>query len=166
MTHWRSVVASAAWPICELEGRRLLNHKRSTSALGGTTHSVGWGRQNYRPGQKRGDKTDYAEYTVLMFEYLANYEAKPQSPPVSLRSLVEKVWPRKRTTQGAWGAWTCTQTVGALQAVATMSQSKAGLISYGDAEISRATAGRSSAMSLRSAAGRQRTTWRSPPPGC
>merc|ERR1711865_515701 len=39
--------------------------------MGGTTHDVGWGRRNYHPGQKKGDQTDYGEYTILMLEYLA-----------------------------------------------------------------------------------------------
>jgi ADP-ribosylglycohydrolase len=99
--------------------------------LGGTTHGVGWGRMNYHPGQKKGDQTDYGEYTLLMLDYLA----ENPTPPVDLKKLVP-MW-EKRLEK--WGAWKCTQTKQALQKV----KSGASLSSLG---------GPSNAMSLRSAA--------------
>merc|ERR1719163_498212 len=52
--------------------------------MGGTTHGVGWGRQNYHPGQKKGDQTDYGEYSMLMLEYLASRPEKSTTKPVKL----------------------------------------------------------------------------------
>jgi len=100
--------------------------------LGGTTHGVGWGRMNYHPGQKKGDQTDYGEYTLLMLDYLAEHPA----PPVSLKKLVP-MWQKR--LESNWGAWKCTQTKQALQKV----KSGASLSTLG---------GPSNAMSLRSAA--------------
>jgi len=99
--------------------------------MGGTTHGVGWGRQKYHPGQKKGDQTDYGEYTLLMLDYLVE---NPQ-PPVNLAKLVP-MWQERLKK---WGAWKCTQTKQALQKV----QSKTPYEKLG---------GPSNAMSLRSAA--------------
>ena len=35
---------------------------------------------NYHPGQKKGDQTDYGEYTLLMLDYLAEHPAPPVPP--------------------------------------------------------------------------------------
>lgn len=84
-------------------------------SMGGTTHGVGWGRQNYHPGQKAGDQTDYGEYNMLMLEYLASRPEKSAAKPVKLKTLVP-FW-QKRLSSDSWGAWRCTQTRQTLQQV-------------------------------------------------
>jgi len=81
--------------------------------MGGTTHGVGWGRRNYHPGQKKGDQTDYGEYTILMLEYLAS--RKSQAGRVDLKELIP-VWQRR--VGNNWGAWVCSQTKQTMQQVA------------------------------------------------
>merc|ERR1711865_786874 len=56
--------------------------------------TIGWGRRNYHPGQKKGDQTDYGEYTILMLEYLAS--RKSQAGRVDLKELIP-VWHRRVT---------------------------------------------------------------------
>merc|ERR1719253_2391963 len=52
-------------------GKQIESFMAPGENMGGTTHGVGWGRMNYHPGQKKGDQTDYGEYTLLMLDYLA-----------------------------------------------------------------------------------------------
>merc|ERR1712166_378572 len=78
--------------------------------MGGTTHGVGWGRRNYHPGQKKGDQTDYGEYSILMLEYLAS--RKTQTGRVNLDELLP-IWHRRVTNN--WGAWVCSQTKQTMQ---------------------------------------------------
>lgn len=84
-------------------------------SMGGTTHGVGWGRQNYHPGQKAGDQTDYGEYSMLMLEYLASRPEKSATKPVKLKTLVP-FW-QKRLSSDSWGAWRCSQTRQTMQQV-------------------------------------------------
>eukprot|EP00927_Polykrikos_kofoidii_P007455 TRINITY_DN1305_c0_g1_i8.p1 TRINITY_DN1305_c0_g1~~TRINITY_DN1305_c0_g1_i8.p1 ORF type:complete len:379 (-),score=76.79 TRINITY_DN1305_c0_g1_i8:339-1475(-) len=104
--------------------------------MGGSTHGIGWGRRQYHPGQKKGDQTDYGEYTILMLEYLTKYH-KDSTHRVDLQQLLP-VW-RKRIEKG-WGAWICTQSRQALQ-----------MVQQGITDPTR-LGGHSNAMSLRSAA--------------
>jgi|LauGreDrversion2_5_1035112.scaffolds.fasta_scaffold63898_1 ADP-ribosylglycohydrolase len=103
--------------------------------MGGTTHGVGWGRRNYHPGQKKGDQTDYGEYTLLMLEHAATREHKGGA--ISLDALIPQ-W-KSRMSSGTWGAWMCTQTKQTLQQV------EAGM-------PHRSLGGQSNAMAVRSAA--------------
>ena len=103
--------------------------------MGGTTHGVGWGRRNYHPGQKKGDQTDYGEYTLLMLEHAATREHKGGA--ISLDALIPQ-W-KSRMSSGTWGAWMCTQTKQTLQQV------EAG-------KPHRSLGGLSNAMAVRSAA--------------
>lgn len=76
--------------------------------MGGTTHGVGWGRQNYHPGQKAGDQTDYGEYNVLVLEHFAarQKDGKPDSSRIVLKDFIEH-W-KSRFFSESWGAWRCT----------------------------------------------------------
>lgn len=104
--------------------------------MGGTTHGVGWGRRNYHPGQKKGDQTDYGEYTILMLEYLSG--RKSVSKRVDLKELIP-IWQKRLTNN--WGAWKCSQTKTTLQQVAQGAPPKTS-----------ALGGHSNAMGVRSAA--------------
>lgn len=99
--------------------------------MGGTTHGIGWGRRNYHPGQKKGDQTDYGEYSVLMLEYFAEHPG-----PVDMKKLLP-MW--KKRLDKNWGAWKCTQT-------------KQALDKYSRGGATTGLGGHSNAMSLRSAA--------------
>jgi ADP-ribosylglycohydrolase len=87
--------------------------------MGGTTHGVGWGRQNFHPGQKVGDQTDYGEYNILMLEFLSGRVNKKS--PIDLSELIP-VW--KARVSKNWGAWLCTQTKLTFQQVAQGEQHK------------------------------------------
>lgn len=83
--------------------------------MGGTTHGVGWGRQNYHPGQKAGDQTDYGEYNLVTLEYLAQRQSGDTSR-MSLDGLLLH-W-KSRISSPSWGAWRCTQSKQTLQQLA------------------------------------------------
>lgn len=107
--------------------------------MGGTTHGVGWGRRQYHPGQKKGDNTDYGLYNELVLEYLSGKKKASESKVIDLKDFVPNYW-KPRLTSNSWGAWRCTQTQQALQAV------QGGRTDYEN------LGGRSNAMSLRTAA--------------
>lgn len=79
--------------------------------MGGETHGIGWGAQNYHPGTVAGDQTDYGEYNVLILEYLAslyksNSNSNSNEEPFDLKGLLPH-WQKRLQT---WKQWICTQT--------------------------------------------------------
>jgi ADP-ribosylglycohydrolase len=81
--------------------------------MGGETHGIGWGSQNYHPGTVAGDQTDYGEYNVLILEYLATTASNPH--PFNVQELIP-IWKNRLETN--WKQWMCTQTKTAYQQVA------------------------------------------------
>lgn len=73
--------------------------------MGGTTHGIGWGEQNYHPGKVAGGTTDYGDYNILILEHLATI-----SEPI--RSFdVQKILPHwMNRLEHSWGSWICTMT--------------------------------------------------------
>ena len=54
--------------------------------MGGETHGIGWGKQNYHPGKKAGGTTDYGDYNILILEHLASLAKKDEM--FTLESLI------------------------------------------------------------------------------
>jgi ADP-ribosylglycohydrolase len=81
--------------------------------MGGETHGIGWGSQNYHPGTVAGDQTDYGEYNVLILEYLATTASNPR--PFNVEELIP-IWKQRLETN--FKQWKCTQTKKAYQQVA------------------------------------------------
>ena len=72
--------------------------------MGGETHGIGWGSQNYHKGTVAGDQTDYGEYNVLILEHLARITPGD----FTVGSLLPE-W-KHRLMGGEWKQWVCTQT--------------------------------------------------------
>lgn len=79
--------------------------------MGGTTHGIGWGRNNYHQGQKAGDQTDCGLYNLLVLEHLATRSNK--KAPIDLKEFIP-VWQRTLTSP-SWGAWRDSMTKQTLQ---------------------------------------------------
>jgi ADP-ribosylglycohydrolase len=118
-------------------GKPLETYMAPGEQMGGSTHGVGWGRRNYHPGQKKGDNTDYGLYNELVLEYLSARK-NPTSEEVDLEDFVPNFW-MPRIGGESWGAWRCTQSKQAFQAV------------QGGRKDFDNIGGHSNAMSLRSA---------------
>lgn len=73
--------------------------------MGGQTHGIGWGAQNYHPGKKAGGTTDYGDYNILFLEHLAATANPPR--PVSVAALIPH-WMNR--LESGWGSWICTMT--------------------------------------------------------
>jgi len=73
--------------------------------MGGETHGIGWGQQNYHPGKKAGGTTDYGDYNILVLEYLAAISETPRA--FSVANLIPH-W--KKRLENGWGSWICTMT--------------------------------------------------------
>jgi len=73
--------------------------------MGGQTHGIGWGKQNYHPGKKAGGTTDYGDYNILVLEHLSQL-AKSNSD-FNLKNLIPH-W--KNRFENNWGSWICTMT--------------------------------------------------------
>ncbi len=73
--------------------------------MGGMTHGIGWGEQNYHPGKKAGGTTDYGDYNILVLEHLASISEPPRP------FLVERILPHwMNRLENNWGSWICTMT--------------------------------------------------------
>ncbi|WP_345969312.1 ADP-ribosylglycohydrolase family protein [Sulfurimonas sp. HSL1-6] len=73
--------------------------------MGGQTHGIGWGAQNYHPGKKAGGTTDYGDYNILFLEHLAKTSESPRA--VSVSELIPH-WMNR--LENGWGSWICTMT--------------------------------------------------------
>ena len=73
--------------------------------MGGQTHGIGWGAQNYHPGKKAGGTTDYGDYNILILEHLASLPAKVE--PFDVAKLIPH-WMNR--LENRWGSWICTMT--------------------------------------------------------
>jgi len=73
--------------------------------MGGQTHGIGWGEQNYHPGKKAGGTTDYGDYNILVLEHLATLAKKNEV--FTLESLIPHWMDR---FENSWGSWICTMT--------------------------------------------------------
>lgn len=73
--------------------------------MGGQTHGIGWGEQNYHPGKSAGGTTDYGDYNILVLEHLANLAKKNEV--FTLESLIPH-WMNR--LENSWGSWICTMT--------------------------------------------------------
>ncbi|HIP44411.1 MAG TPA: ADP-ribosylglycohydrolase family protein [Sulfurospirillum arcachonense] len=73
--------------------------------MGGQTHGIGWGAQNYHPGKKAGGTTDYGDYNILILEHLASLPDVPQ--PFDVAKLLPH-WMNR--LENSWGSWICTMT--------------------------------------------------------
>ncbi|XPV70258.1 MAG: ADP-ribosylglycohydrolase family protein [Halarcobacter sp.] len=73
--------------------------------MGGMTHGIGWGEQNYHPGKKAGGTTDYGDYNILILEYLAKTANPIQEFEVK---AVIPHWMNR--LENSWGSWICTMT--------------------------------------------------------
>lgn len=73
--------------------------------MGGQTHGIGWGSQNYHPGKKAGGTTDYGDYNILILEHLALLPDEPK--PFDVASLLPH-WMNR--LENSWGSWICTMT--------------------------------------------------------
>ena len=73
--------------------------------MGGQTHGIGWGKQNYHPGKKAGGTTDYGDYNILVLEHLSSL-AKSKSS-FKLANLIPH-WMNR--FENNWGSWICTMT--------------------------------------------------------
>ncbi len=73
--------------------------------MGGQTHGIGWGAQNYHPGKKAGGTTDYGDYNILILEHLASLSDSPQ--PFDVAKLLPH-WMNR--LENSWGSWVCTMT--------------------------------------------------------
>ena len=73
--------------------------------MGGQTHGIGWGEQNYHPGKKAGGTTDYGDYNILILEHLASLAKKNEV--FTLESLIPH-WMHR--LENSWGSWICTMT--------------------------------------------------------
>jgi ADP-ribosylglycohydrolase len=73
--------------------------------MGGMTHGIGWGEQNYHPGKKAGGTTDYGDYNILILEYLAKIANPVQDFDVS---AIIPHWMNR--LEHSWGSWICTMT--------------------------------------------------------
>lgn len=73
--------------------------------MGGMTHGIGWGKQNYHPGKTAGGTTDYGDYNILFLEHLSTI-AEP------MRAFeVQKILPHwMNRLEHNWGSWICTMT--------------------------------------------------------
>jgi len=73
--------------------------------MGGMTHGIGWGEQNYHPGKKAGGTTDYGDYNILVLEHLASIS----NPPREFK--VQNIIPHwMNRLENSWGSWICTMT--------------------------------------------------------
>ena len=73
--------------------------------MGGQTHGIGWGAQNYHPGKKAGGTTDYGDYNILILEHLYSLSDSPQ--PFDVSKLLPH-WMNR--LENSWGSWICTMT--------------------------------------------------------
>ena len=73
--------------------------------MGGETHGIGWGAQNYHPGKKAGGTTDSGDYNILFLEHLAAMANPPR--PVNVAALIPH-WMNR--LENGWGSWICTMT--------------------------------------------------------
>ena len=73
--------------------------------MGGQTHGIGWGAQNYHPGKKAGGTTDYGDYNILFLEHLAATANPPR--PLDVAELIPH-WMNR--LENGWGSWICTMT--------------------------------------------------------
>ncbi len=73
--------------------------------MGGQTHGIGWGAQNYHPGKKAGGTTDYGDYNILILEHLSSLPDSPQ--PFDVEKLLPH-WMNR--LENNWGSWICTMT--------------------------------------------------------
>jgi len=73
--------------------------------MGGQTHGIGWGAQNYHPGKQAGGTTDYGDYNILILEHLASLSDAPQ--PFDVAKLLPH-WMNR--LENSWGSWICTMT--------------------------------------------------------
>ena len=73
--------------------------------MGGMTHGIGWGEQNYHPGKKAGGTTDYGDYNILVLEYLASIANPPKAFDVA---EIIPHWMNR--LENSWGSWICTMT--------------------------------------------------------
>jgi len=73
--------------------------------MGGMTHGIGWGEQNYHPGKSAGGTTDYGDYNILILEYLAKISNPPQ--PFDVAAIIPH-WMNR--LEHSWGSWICTMT--------------------------------------------------------
>ncbi len=73
--------------------------------MGGMTHGIGWGEQNYHPGKKAGGTTDYGDYNILILEHLATITEPPRA------FEVQRILPHwMNRLEHSWGSWICTMT--------------------------------------------------------
>ena len=71
--------------------------------MGGKTHGIGWGEQNYHPGKSAGGTTDYGDYNILILEHLASIANPPREFDV------QKILPHwMNRLENNWGSWICT----------------------------------------------------------
>ena len=73
--------------------------------MGGMTHGIGWGEQNYHPGKKAGGTTDYGDYNILILEYLASISNPPKE--FDIKEILPH-WMNR--LENSWGSWICTMT--------------------------------------------------------
>ena len=71
--------------------------------MGGMTHGIGWGEQNYHPGKKAGGTTDYGDYNILILEHLANTANPIQE--FDVKAIIPH-WMNR--LENSWGSWICT----------------------------------------------------------
>ncbi len=73
--------------------------------MGGMTHGIGWGEQNYHPGKKAGGTTDYGDYNILILEHLAKTTNPIQE--FDVKAIIPH-WMNR--LENSWGSWICTMT--------------------------------------------------------
>jgi len=73
--------------------------------MGGMTHGIGWGEQNYHPKKSAGGTTDYGDYNILILEYLASISSPPKA--FDVQGLIPH-WMNR--LENNWGSWICTMT--------------------------------------------------------
>lgn len=92
--------------IYEAYGNANINRFMSPGELmGGETHGIGWGKQNYHPGKSAGGTTDYGDYNILILEHLAATSNPPRD--FDVKSLLPH-WMNR--LENSWGSWICTMT--------------------------------------------------------
>ncbi len=86
-------------------GKAIERYMSPGEMMGGTTHGIGWGRQNYHPGKKAGGTTDYGDYNIVILEHLAATSEPPRA--FSVAALIPH-WMNR--LENGWGSWICTMT--------------------------------------------------------
>ncbi len=86
-------------------GKAIERYMSPGEMMGGTTHGIGWGRQNYHPGKKAGGTTDYGDYNIVILEHLAATSEPPRT--FSVAALIPH-WMNR--LENGWGSWICTMT--------------------------------------------------------